>query len=261
MRITFLGTSHGNHTYSRYNSSTLLQVREADYLIDCGEPVAGTLVRREIGFERLHALFVTHMHADHLGGLSELLNMERKQGTPGQFVCYLPEEGLAATEAYLSAIYLSPDRSPARAPLRPVCPGLVHEDENLRVTAVISAHLAGSFDGVRLGPEPNGMQAFSYIIEAEGKRIAFSGDICGGLKGHAMDHLANERLDLLVMEMTHFQPQDILPVIARRQIGQLALYHLHDPWHGEGEQDLRALCDKYLPYPHMIAHDGDMLEL
>ncbi|MEN6642263.1 MAG: MBL fold metallo-hydrolase [Armatimonadia bacterium] len=261
MRITFLGTSHGNHTYERYNSSTLLSVGDSDYLIDCGEPVAGTLVRSGIGFERLRALFVTHMHADHVGGLSELINMSRKVGPPGQLTCYLPEEGVAATEAYLSAIYLSQQANPRRAPLQPVRPGPVYKDDNIGVTAAVSAHLAGSFDGVRLGPEPNGKQAFSYLVEAEGKRLAFSGDICGPMKGHAMDHLAEEQLDLLVMEMTHFQPQDILPVIGQRPVGQLALYHIHDPWHGDGEQDLRDLCDKYLPFPYMVAHDGDMLEL
>lgn len=261
MRITFLGTSHGNHTYERYNSSTLLSVGDSDYLIDCGEPVAGTLVRSGIGFERLRALFVTHMHADHVGGLSELVNMSRKTAAQGRFECYLPEEGVAAAQAYLSAIYLHPDANPKPAPLMPVRPGLVYEDHNLRVTSAISAHLAGSFDGVRLGPEPNGKQAFSYIIEAEGKRLAFSGDICGSMKGHAMDHLAEEQLDLLVMEMTHFKPHDILPVIGQRQYRRLALYHIHDPWHGDGEQELRDLCDKYLPFPYMIAHDGDVLEL
>ncbi|MHB8995311.1 MAG: MBL fold metallo-hydrolase [Armatimonadota bacterium] len=261
MRIVFLGTSHGNHTYERYNSSTLLQAGGSDYLIDCGEPVAGTLVRRQIGFERLQALFVTHMHADHVGGLPELVNMSRKMAPPGQLNCYLPEEGVAATEAYLSAIYLGPNANPQRAPIHPVRPGRIYEDANLRVTAHVSAHLTGSFDTVRPGPEPNGGQAFSYVVETEGKRIAFSGDICGALKGKAMDHLAEEHLDLLVMEMTHFQPQDILPVIGRRPVKQLALYHIHDPWHGAGEQNLRALCDEHLLFPWMIAHDGDVLEL
>lgn len=262
MRLIFLGTSHGNHTYNRFNSSTLLQVGECDYLIDCGEPVAGTLVRSGLGFSRLQALFVTHLHADHVGGLAALTNMLPKLGgRDGEVGFYLPEEGLQTIAAYLKSLYMSPEDRQPKMMLRPVRPGFVHEDAQIRVSAVLSAHLAGSLERVRLGPEPNGYQAFSYVIEAEGKRIAFSGDISGALRGQAMDHLTDQQLDLLVMEMTHIQPEDILPVVAQMQVGQLALYHIHDPWHGEGEDDLRRLCDEFLPFPYMIAHDGDQLEL
>lgn len=266
MRITFLGTSHGNHTYCRYNSSTLLQVGDRDYLIDCGEPVAGTLVRSGIGFSQLQALFVTHLHSDHVGGLAALTNMLPKLGgRDGEVYFYLPEEGLQTIAAYLKTLYLSPEERQPRMLLQPVRPGLVHEDEALRVTAVLNAHLAGAVDQIKLGPQPNGGQSFSYLMEAEGKRIAFSGDLCGALRGHALDHLlgalAEQPLDLLVMEMTHFQPQDILPVVAQMPVGGLALYHLHDPWHGAGEADLKRLCDEYLPFPYTVAHDGDSLEL
>ena len=95
MRLTFLGTSHGSHTYSRTNSSTLLEVNDSHYLIDCGEPATGTLVSSGIGLDRLRALFVTHLHADHVGGLAQLTNMLVKQGEPSRVVTYcLPEEGL-----------------------------------------------------------------------------------------------------------------------------------------------------------------------
>lgn len=262
MRLHFLGTSHGNHTYCRYNSSTLLQVGEADYLIDCGEPAAGTLVRSGLGFSRLQALFVTHLHSDHVGGLAALVNMLPKVGArDGEVGLYVPEEGLQGLEEYLHTLYLRPEQRRPRMCLRPVRPGAVYDDGRLQVRAVLSAHLAGSLDDIRLGPEPCGGQAFSYVMEAEGKRLAFSGDICGGLRGQAMDHLAGETLDLLVMEMTHIQPEDILPAVALMRPGQVVFYHIHDPWHGEGEAHLRGLCDRLLDCPYRVAHDGDTLEL
>ena len=45
MRITTLGTSHGDPTYCRFNSSNLIEIAEASYLIDAGAPVDALLVR------------------------------------------------------------------------------------------------------------------------------------------------------------------------------------------------------------------------
>ena len=67
MLITTLGTSHGNHTMTRNNSSTLVQTDGAAYLVDCGEPVAGTLERAGKWDPVIRTLFITHMHADHIG--------------------------------------------------------------------------------------------------------------------------------------------------------------------------------------------------
>lgn len=258
----FLGTSHGSHTTSRYNSSTLLETDGSHYLIDCGEPATGTLVRAGIGLERLRALFVTHLHADHVGGLAQLTNMLVKRSQPPQVVHYcLPEEGLAGIAQYLHTLYLELARGAVQVQLRPVRPGPVYADEHVAVGAVFSAHLTGSFEAPKLGPEPRSGQSFSYVMALEGKRIAFTGDVSGALRGHALDHLRNEPLDLLVMEMTHIKPEDILPAVGQMPVRQVAFYHIHDPWHGEGEATLRAYCDQHLSCPYMIAHDGDELVL
>jgi ribonuclease BN (tRNA processing enzyme) len=262
MRIVFLGTSHGSHTYSRYNSSTLLEVNGSHYLIDCGEPATGTLVRSGIGLERLRALFVTHLHADHVGGLAQLTNMLVKRSQPPQLVQYcLPEEGLTGIEHYLHTLYLNLDGGRIRVHLRPVRPGPVYEDEEIAVSALYSAHLSDSFEEPKLGPKHCSGQSFSYLMQVEGKRVAFSGDLSGALRDRALDHLRDEPLDLLVMEMTHVKPQDVLPIVARMQVQQVVLYHIHDPWHGEGEARLRKHCDQHLSCPCLIAHDADELVL
>jgi ribonuclease BN (tRNA processing enzyme) len=124
MRLDFLGTSHGSHTYCRYNSATLLEVADFHHVMDCGEPVTGTLVRPGTGLRRLRAVFVTHLHAAYVGGLAQLTNMLLKDGDgkqePG---CFLPAEGVANLEVYLRTLYLNLDGPLTRARLRPVQPG------------------------------------------------------------------------------------------------------------------------------------------
>lgn len=71
MLITTLGTSHGSHTLPRNNTATLIETGDASYLVDCGEPVSGTMRRLGKDFGILRALFVTHMHADQVGGIAQ----------------------------------------------------------------------------------------------------------------------------------------------------------------------------------------------
>ncbi|MCD6360753.1 MAG: MBL fold metallo-hydrolase, partial [Armatimonadetes bacterium] len=261
MLITTLGTSHGNHTMTRYNSATLVTTSGASYLVDCGEPVAASLERSGKWDPPIRAVFVTHMHADHVGGLAELTNMYFKRGEQDDrdLTLCLPAEAVEAIRTYLTAIYQAPELRPGRLSLQGVEPGPCYRDERLRATAFFSGHLAGQGEIYQSEGHPNRGQSFSYLLELEGRRVGFSGDLPP--KFDYLGELLSEPLDLLVMEMTHIKPENVLPFIADKPIGKLLLTHIHDPWHGAGENVLRDMCFHYLPFPFVIAYDGMELEL
>ena len=58
-RIITLGTSHGDPTWCRFNSSTLLQVCGKSYLIDAGAPVNALMIRQGCRQQELCAFFPT----------------------------------------------------------------------------------------------------------------------------------------------------------------------------------------------------------
>ena len=259
MLITTLGTGHGLHTLSRYSSSTLIETDGVGYLVDCGEPASATLRRSGKDFASLRALFVTHLHADHVGGLAQFTFMLRHPQTTQPLAYCLPAEGVEVIRRYLEALYMPPDREPWDLELRGVQPGLCYEDDWLRATAVPNGHMGAIADKGYEPDLPNQRQSYGYIFELEGKRIAFSGDLPRDLEG--LEELTAQPLDLLAMEMTHIRPEEALPFIADKPIEKLLLIHIHDPWHGAGEDVLRDMCFEYLDFPFIIARDGTQLQV
>ncbi len=260
MLITTLGTSHGSHTMTRNNTATLFETGGFSYLVDCGEPVAGSYRRAGKDLGDFRALFVTHLHADHVGGLAQLTNMLKHGRKEEQTVTYcLPAEGIDRMQAYLEMLYIAPELRPFNLELFGVQEGPCYEDERISVTALPSGHLENLGQQYAERGYPNHGQAFSYRMEVEGKRVGFSGDLPRDFR--YLDRLVADPLDLLIMEMTHIRPEDVLPWLADRPIAKLLLTHIWDPYHGAGEDMLREMCFEHLSFPFTIARDGMEIEL
>ena len=253
MEITTLGTSHGDHTYCRFNSSTLIESNGASYLIDAGAPVNGLLVRAGKNVRDLRAVFITHMHDDHAGGLSGLVKSLRKYPVPGQrTVIFLPEPGAdKALTGWLAAQHLViPEGLITFGCTATMKNGPIYDDGVLKVTPVETKHLRRP-DG--------GAASFAFKLELENKLVMYTGDLSEDFSDFPITE-TDDWFDLCVCEATHYAPEDALPVLMKRKIKRLVFNHIHNPWHGDGE---RALLSHYapLPYPMEIAHDGDVFIL
>jgi len=72
--LTIFGCGSALPTRKNYPSSQLLEIRDKQFLIDCGE---GTQIRmRQMGFKinRLGHIFISHLHGDHCFGLIGLIS-------------------------------------------------------------------------------------------------------------------------------------------------------------------------------------------
>jgi ribonuclease BN (tRNA processing enzyme) len=250
MRITTLGTSHGDSTYCRFNSSTLFESNGALYLIDCGAPCEALLCRKKKDFSKIRAVFCTHMHDDHVGGLTELIKILLKYPKPEQHTTiFLPEEGSKeALLGWLTAMHIKVKDELIEFKLTK--PGDIYRDENIIVTAYPTDHIPSS---------PVKPCTFAYIIAEGDKRLLHTGDLWVDFHDYPKI-LLDEHFNLLLCEATHYKPETALNLFAQSKIDRLIFVHIGNAWHGEGESKLLNYF-KSFPYPVAVAHDGDEFDL
>jgi ribonuclease BN (tRNA processing enzyme) len=176
-----LGTAGGPlPRKDRTQSSNLLLVNGSLYLIDAGDDVTRRIVQAGYDFRKVGKIFITHPHSDHTMGLATLFvsqwEYQREQPTD----IY----GGGVEDLVKGAIdYLTPNAQIrwAEGKKRPLAdsfrghdvgPGLVYQDENVKVTAVENTHF--HFEP---GTPPYGKyKSYSFRFETPDRVVFFTGD-------------------------------------------------------------------------------------
>lgn len=74
MNVTILGCGSALPTMHHNNAAQVVEVDGHLYLIDCGEGTQIWLRRSKIAFSRIDAIFISHIHGDHVFGLIGLIS-------------------------------------------------------------------------------------------------------------------------------------------------------------------------------------------
>lgn len=105
MKITLLGTGSPIPDPNRAGPSTLVQADGTNLLFDCGRGVLMRLVAAMVPVTALHAVFLTHLHSDHITDLNDVITTHWIMGTgPSTLTIYGPPTTKAVVDATLAAL-------------------------------------------------------------------------------------------------------------------------------------------------------------
>lgn len=88
--ITILGSASAKPTPNRHPSAQIINVHEQYYMIDAGEGVQRQLFCYGINPLKLRAVFISHLHGDHVYGLFPLLSTLALYGRKTPLTVYAP---------------------------------------------------------------------------------------------------------------------------------------------------------------------------
>ena len=239
-RVTLLGTGSPAPVMRRFGPGVLVEAGGKKLLIDCGRGTTQRLLQAGLRLGQVDALFITHLHSDHVVGIPDLwltgwLEASYAQ-RKGPFRVYGPAgaqelmQGLAKAydwdiRARIADQNLAPEN--LRAEVTEFKTGVVYEQAGVKVTAFEVDH------GDLLKP------AVGFRIDYAGRSVTISGDtkFSENLIKHAtgtdvlIHQVAAAREELLknpvfqVILAHHTQPEQAGVIFSRTKPKLAVFYH------------------------------------
>ena len=260
--ICILGSCSGTEPMpERRHTAWTLQCNGKLYQFDAGEGCAYTAHTMGIDLTKLQAIFISHYHIDHNGGLMHLFFVRNKMS--GKFkkallvkplpvyTTYPPQ--INAALDFLSACSLNKSdyRNNNTVKIHQIKDGTIFDDNTIKVEALHNTHV---------GEMQNGLwRSFSFRITAASKKIVFSGDV---KSINELDKFLTD-CDILMMESGHHKPWEVAETIRKNprwQVRKLLFVHHGRALLNEPEETIRK-TDQAWGKPAEDAHDGMIINL
>ena len=246
MKIITIGTGHGSATATNMSSVTYLQCGGRSYLVDCADGADAVMMQKNLDPSELSAVFITHMHLDHTGGLPVIMKRNIKHDGNNMTIVLPDMELVPCMEKWVALQGFA--KHMANTPFVYQESKKGYDDGTLKLEAFPTEHL-----------NPIGRQSYAYRIATENKVLCFTGDLRGDCSDFPFEAANNS--DLVVSERTHFRLEHIWPHLEKLNTKALVFNHLGN-WSQvpEEQERIREKC-KELPYPVTLAYDGMELTL
>lgn len=138
--ITVLGSGSALPAAGRHHSAHAVNVHEQYYLVDCGEGTQSRLMEYGIHPMKISAVFISHLHGDHLYGLFPLISTLGLMGRKTPLHVYAPEALGGLMNAMSSLLGEGPDFEVVFHPVDTTQHTRIYENKVLEVWSVPLRH-------------------------------------------------------------------------------------------------------------------------
>jgi ribonuclease Z len=172
------------HSVSAIGTQILLTHNKEHVIVDVGDGTVRDLVSRNVDFDRIKGVLLTHEHFDHFSGLYGLLHFCRLQRRQEEFILIVPRPAKVVNHLLKPSIMYEP---------LPFSVHLIELRENERASI-------GELEATAFAVKHGSANAFGYSIQdKQGFRVVVSGDTlsCESLERNV------EGADIAVLEATY----------------------------------------------------------
>jgi ribonuclease Z len=230
--VTLLGTGSPAPAVDRFSACILVEVGRRHLLFDAGRGCVIRLQQARVSWPDIAAIFVTHLHSDHVLAIPDILLTGWTAGRTAPLEVRGPR-GTSDMMTHRVQAYefdirtrVANSRQPPQVDASDIGPGVVYERDGIKVTAF-------EVDHGEVKP------AFGYRIDAGGRSVVLSGDtrFSENLIRHA------QGADLLVHEVALGGPN-----LSAQQQFALALHTLPE----RAAEVFRRVSPRLAVYSHIL---------
>jgi ribonuclease Z len=169
IKVTLLGTGSPVPSMDRFSACILVEAGTRKLLFDAGRGCPIRLQQAQVPWRDVTAMFVTHLHSDHVLGIPDVFLTGWTNGRTAPFEVWGPR-GTNDMVTHIVQAYqfdigtrLLNSRQPPAYVATDIVPGVVYERDGVKVTAFEVDH-------------GDVKPAFGYRIDSGGRSVVLSGD-------------------------------------------------------------------------------------